>query len=167
LESNVSFLDLPDKIDGEPPPQHRDCFERIRFDSARYVLKPEAKAHIARCEAMLAAAEGKAKAELQAERAAHAETRNRLIALALDDALTASGVPPQVRQRAVAHLRRIWQFSVSDRDGGHVVAVKNGDAEHDLNQAVDYWLASDAGLAFSTRRPATPDALSSIKQITR
>ena len=72
----ISFIDLPDEIDGEPPAEFADCF--VRFDESKYRLTEAAKLYIADCKAKLEAAEAQASSELAAEREAHAQTRTRL-----------------------------------------------------------------------------------------
>jgi hypothetical protein len=166
--SNNDF-DFPEMLDGPPPAAFADAYEQVGY--RQYALTSAARAYIAEKQSELAAAEAKAVDDLQTEQAVHAKTkqvlRDRIIGQALHKALMAAGSNPNVRHGAVAQLMSIWNFSISDDDGVHAVSVKSGDAEHDLHQAVVFWLSSDAGAPFSTRRPPTAATQQRIQQIVR
>jgi uncharacterized protein YaiE (UPF0345 family) len=165
---SAAYIELPTETD-RPPVGHEEAYERRRYDDEKFQLKSGVAQYIAERESEVAAAEAEATAALGAERVAHAHTKqllhDRLINGALEAALKAGGAKPSTRAGAIALLRAQWQFSVSDDE---TVAAISGDADIDLTQAIEHWLAGDAGEAFSNRRPSTTaTALARIQQITR
>lgn len=162
------FVELPEETDS-PPAEFRDCYEPARYDGSKYRLKEGVADYVIERQAELDAAEAEAIAALGAERLAHAHTKqllhDRIVDGALESALKANGASPVTRAGAHALLRKTWQFKI--HDDGKTVTVFDGNADHDLHQAIEFWLHSDAGAAFSTRRPTkSANTLTRIQQIT-
>lgn len=158
-------FELPEETDS-PPPEFSDCYERARYDEPKFRLTASAKQYIAEREAELASIEAEAERELAAERAAHERTRSmlreRTIDHALTEALKAHGANPRTRHGAAAQLRTSWEFKV---DGDSVV-VCSAEGEREITQAVENWLAGEAGEAFAQRRPPTNEITQRIMRVT-
>jgi hypothetical protein len=167
--SMIDIYDLPLETDS-PPQEFADCYERVRYDDDKFRLRAAARDYVRERESELRAMEAQAAADLAAERTAHENSkrqlRERIIDSALDQALAANGANARTRPGAVALLKKVWEFSISDHDGVQVVAVKSGDAEQNISQAIEHWLCTDGGQAFSMRRPSTT-AFDRIKQTIR
>jgi hypothetical protein len=162
-------IELPDETDA-PPQGFEDAYDLARYAGDKFRLKAAARDYIRERQAELDAAEAEHARQLEEERAAHSKTRaqlrERIIDGALDRALVAAGAKAEVRPGALALLRKIWDFKIIDGNDGPVVAVTVGDAEQNISQAIEHWLSSDGGQAFSMRRPSTT-AFDRIKQVTR
>ncbi|WP_256750312.1 hypothetical protein [Mesorhizobium sp. Mes31] len=145
-------------LDGVPADLH-DCY---RPDAGGFVLtRAAARAYGAHKAEVAALEAAHAAAMVEATRAAarqNEQLHDLLARSALGNALDAAGMSARMQPGAVAVLIKDLAFEVEpadDRNGEHVVLVRDGFGLRSVSAAVQQWLATDEGTAYM---PATKAA---------
>jgi hypothetical protein len=153
IDATEFYISLPEIVASldEVAPEIRGHYVE---SGGAFALSQAARDEIAACNRAMdeqVAADNAKLAELDATAAAkQAVISDLCISGALDDALAAHGAQPRLRNGARAFLKSTWKFQVDDDE--RVVVVGPG-GELAVGDAVQRWLASDAGSAFAAAPP--------------